>query len=76
MHTATRRVSRKAEGSRWLKGVDRLVRLLPFAFKSSDSKAKLLLGCLLMTFVCDVIVKVSFQVSFLHLYVLDLLEDW
>ena len=28
-----------------------------------------------MTFVYDVIVKV-FQLSFLHLYVLGLLEDW
>ena len=41
MHTATRRLSREAKGSRSLKGVDRLVRLLPFscAFKSSDLKA-------------------------------------
>ena len=57
--------------------VGRLVRLRPFAcaFKSSDLKAKLLLRYLLMTFVYDVIVKV-FQLSFLHLYVLGLLEDW
>ena len=36
-----RRVSRKAKRSRLLKGVDRLVRLLPFAcaLKSSDLKA-------------------------------------
>ena len=74
MHTATRRISRKTGGSRWLKGVDWLVRLLPFAYasKSSDLKAKLLLGYLLMTFVCDVIIKVSFKVSFLYLYVLRL----
>ena len=78
MHKATRRISRKAGGSRWLKGVDRLVRLLPFAcvFKSSDLKAKLSLGYLLMTSVCDVIIKVSFKVSFLYLFVLGLLEDW
>ena len=77
MQTATRLVSWKAKGSRSLKGVDRLVRLLLFAcaFKSSDLKAQLLLGYLLMTFVRDVIVKVSFQVSFLHLCVLGLLED-
>ena len=53
MQTATRLVSRKAKGSRSLKGVNRLVRLLPFAcaFKSSDLKAQLILGYLLMTFV-------------------------
>ena len=77
MQTATRLVSWKAKGSRSLKGVDRLVRLLIFAcaFKSSELKAQLLLGYLLMTFVRDVIVKVSFQVSFLHPCVLGLLED-
>ena len=44
MQTATRLVSWKAKGSRSLKGVDRLVRLLIFAcaFKSSDLKAQLL----------------------------------
>ena len=59
MQTATRLVSRKAKGSRSLKGVDRLVRLLPFAlaFKSSDLKTQLLVGYLLMTFVCDMIIK-------------------
>ena len=31
LRKATRRVSRKAKGSQPLKGVDRLVRLLPFA---------------------------------------------
>ena len=67
MHTATRRVSRKAKGSRSLKYVDRLMRLLPFIcpFKSSDLKASLLLlGYLLMTFVCDVMIRVSFEVHF------------
>ena len=67
MHTATRRVSRKAKGSRSLKDVDRLMRLLPFIcpFKSSDLKASLLLlGYLLMTFVCDVMIRVSFEVHF------------
>ena len=41
MYMATRRLSWKAKGSRSLKGVDRLVRLLPFscAFKPSDLKA-------------------------------------
>ena len=41
MHTATRWVSQKAGGSRLLKGVDRLVRLLSFAcaFKSSYLEA-------------------------------------
>ena len=60
MHTVTRWVSRKAKGSRSLKGVDRLVRLLQFAciFKSSDLKAELLSGYLKMTFVC-------------HLYILE-----
>ena len=59
MQTATRLVSGKAKGSRSLKGVDRLVRLLPFAcaFKSSDLKTQLLVGYLLMTFVCDMIIK-------------------
>ena len=77
MHTATRLVSRKAKGSRSLKGVDRLVRLLPFAcaFKSSDLKEQLLFGYLLMTFVCDVIIRVSFKVSFLHLYVLEVWQS-
>ena len=77
MHTATRLVSRKAKGSRWLKGVDRLVKLLPFAcaFKSSDLKAQLLLGYLLMTFVCDVIIRISFKVSFPHLYVLEVWQS-
>ena len=58
MHTATRFLSRLAKGSRSLKVVDRLVRLLLFAcaFKSTDLKAQLLLGYLLMTFVCDVMV--------------------
>ena len=72
MHTATRRVRRKAKGSRSLKGVDRLLRLLPFActFQSSDLKAQLLLGYLLMTFVCGVIIRFSFKVSFPHLYFL------
>ena len=71
-HTATRQVSQKAKGSRSLKGVDRLVRLLPFAyaFKSSDLKTKLLLRYLLMTFLCDVIMRVSF-LSFPSLYVLE-----
>ena len=57
IHTATRRVSRKAKDSRSWKGVDRLVRLLPFAcaFKSSDLKAQLLLGYHLTTFVCNVL---------------------
>ena len=61
MQTATSLVSRKAKGSRSLKGVDRLVRLLPFAcaFKSSDLKEQLLFGYLLMTFVCDVIIRVK-----------------
>ena len=82
MHTATRRISRKAKGGRSLKGAGRLVGLLPFAcpfkspFKSSDQKAWLLLGYLLMTFVGNVIIKVTFKVSFLHLYVLGLLEAW
>ena len=78
MHTATRRISRKAKGGRSLKGAGRLVGLLPFAcpFKSSDQKAWLLLGYLLMTFVGDVVIKVTFKVSFLHLYVLGLLEAW
>ena len=41
MRMATRRVSRKAKGSRSLKGVDRPMRLSPFAcaFKSSNLKA-------------------------------------
>ena len=52
MHMATRRVSRKAKGSRSLKGVDRLVRLLPFA--------QLLLGYLLMTFVFDDNITIKF----------------
>ena len=67
MHTATRRVSRKAKRSRSFKGVDRLMRLLPFIcpFKSSDLKALLLLlGYLLMTFVCDMMIRVSFEVHF------------
>ena len=74
MQTATSLVSRKAKGSRSLKGVDRLVRLLPFAcaFKSSDLKEQLLFGYLLMTFVCDVIIRVSFKVLFPHMYVLGL----
>ena len=73
MHTATRLVSRKAKGSRSLKGVDRLVRLLPFAcaFKSSDLKAQLLLGYLLITFVCEVMIRISFKVSFPHRKVLE-----
>ena len=73
MHTATRLVSRKAKGSRSLKGVDRLVRLLPFAcaFKSSDLKAQLLLGYLLITFVCEVMIRISFKVSFPHRRVLE-----
>ena len=78
MHTATRRVSRKAKGSRSLKDVDRLMRLLPFIcpFKSSDLKASLLLlGYLLMTFVCDVMIRVSFEVSFPHLYVLEVWQS-
>ena len=77
MHTATRLVSRKAKGSRSLKGVDRLVQLLPIAcaFKSSDLKAQQLLGYLLMTFVCDVIIRVSFKVSLLHLYVLEVWQS-
>ena len=72
MQTATRLVSRKAKG-RSLKGVVRLVRLLPLAcaFKSSDLKAQLLVGYLLMTFVCDVVIRVSLKVSFPHLYVLE-----
>lgn len=53
MHMATRRVSRKAKGSRSLKGVDRLVRLLPFA--------QLLLGYLLMTFVLDDSITIKFR---------------
>ena len=52
MHMATRRVSRKAKGSRSLKGVDRVVRLLPFA--------QLLLGYLLMTFVLDESITIKF----------------
>ena len=62
LHTATRRLSRKAKGSQSLKGVERLVRLLPFtyAFISSDLKTKLLLRYLLMTFLYDVIIRVSF----------------
>ena len=77
MQTATRLVSRKAKGSRSLKGVDRLVRLLPFAcaFKSSDLKAQLLLGYLLMTFVRDVIIRVSFKVLVTHLYVLEVRQS-
>ena len=77
MHTATRLVSRKAKGSRSLKGVDRLVQLLPIAcaFKSSDLKVQLLIGYLLMTFVCDVIIRVSFKVSFLHVYVLEVWQS-
>ena len=52
MQTATSLVSRKAKGSRSLKGVDRLVRLLPFAcaFKSSDLKEQLLFGYLFNDF--------------------------
>ena len=75
-HTATRQVSQKAKGSRSLKGVDRLVRLLPFAyaFKSSDLKTKLLLRYLLMTFLCDVIMRVSF-LSSLCLYVLEVWQS-
>ena len=71
MHTATHRISPNAKGSRSLKGVDGLVRLLPFAcaFKSSDLKAWLLLRYILMTFVFDVIIRVNFKVSFPHLYV-------
>ena len=53
MHMATRRVSRKAKGSRSLKGVDRLVRLLPFA--------QLLLGYLLMTSVLDDSITIKFR---------------
>ena len=73
MQTATSLVSRKAKGSRSLKGVDRLVRLLPFAcaFKSSDLNAQQLLGYLLMTFVRGVKIRLSFKVSFPHLYVLE-----
>lgn len=52
MHMATRRVSGKAKGSRSLKGVDRLVRLLPFA--------QLLLRYLLMTFVLDDSITIKF----------------
>ena len=76
LHTATRPVSRKAKGSRSLKGVDRLVRLLPFAYavKSSDLKTKLLLRYLLMTFLCDVIIRVSF-LSFPSLYVLEVWQS-
>ena len=57
----------KRHAGRSLKGVDRLMRLLPFIcpFKSSDLKASLLLlGYLLMTFVCDVMIRVSFEVHF------------
>ena len=52
----------KWKGSRSLKGVDRLVRLLSFAcaFKSSDLKTWLLLRNVLMTFLYDVIIWVSF----------------
>ena len=53
MHMATRRVSGKAKGSRSLKGVDRLVRLLPFA--------QLLLGYLWMTFVLDDSITIKFR---------------
>ena len=51
VHAATRRVSRKAKDSRSLKGVERLLRLLPFAcaFQSSNLKAQFLFGYLLMT---------------------------
>ena len=75
MQTATRLVSWKAKGSRSLKGVDRLVRLLIFAcaFKSSDLKAQL--GYLLMTFVRDVIIRVSFKVLVPHLYVLEVRQS-
>ena len=52
MHMATRQVSGKAKGSRSLKGVDRLVRLLPFA--------QLLLRYLLMTFVLDDSITIKF----------------
>ena len=69
------RVSRRAKGSRSLKDVDKLVQLLPFAcaLKFSDLKAYLLLGYLLTTNVnvCDVIISVSFKVSFPYLYVLE-----
>ena len=48
------------------------MRLLPFicVFKPSDLKASLL-----MTFVCDVIIWVSFEVSFTHLYVLEVWQS-
>lgn len=68
---ATCRVSRKAKkGSRPLKSVDGPMPLLPFAsaFKSSAFKVLLLLGYLLSTFLRDVIIRVSFKLSFLHLY--------
>ena len=77
MQTATRLVSWKAKGSRSLKGVDRLVRLLIFAcaFKSSDLKAQLLLEYILMTFFRDVIIRVSFKVLVPHLYVLEVRQS-
>ena len=59
-----------------LKGVDRLVRLLSFAcaFKSSDLKTWLLLRNVLMTFLCDVIIRVSF-LSFPCLCVLEVWQS-
>ena len=45
------------------------------AFKSSDLKAQLLLGYLLMTFFCDVIIRVSFKVLVPHLYVLEVWQS-
>ena len=45
------------------------------AFKSSDLKAQLLLGYLLMTFFCDVIIRVSFKVLVPHLYVLEVRQS-
>ena len=64
----------KWKGSRSLKGVDRLVRLLSFAcaFKSSDLKTWLLLRNVLMTFLYDVIIWVSFLSFPCHFPVISL----
>ena len=75
MCTVTCRESRKAKRSRSLNGLDRIVRILPLACTFKYSNFKLLLGYLLMNFVCDVIITVSFKVSFPHLYVLEVWQN-
>ena len=75
MCTVTCRVSRKAKRSRSLNGLHRIVRILPLACAFKSTNFKLLLGYLLMNFVCDVIITVSFKVSFPHLYVLEVWQN-